>query len=290
MKILVTGVTGFLGRYLLKFMPQGHLCIAHSRTKLALPSNTNSLYSDMTNDHFIEKVAAVQPEMIIHNAAMANVDTCERDRRSAFRVNTQTTRRLAQYAGENDIRFVFISSDQVFDGRHGLYVERDTPHPVNYYGETKLAGEQAVREMTENHVIIRGALFYGKSLGGRISFTEHLFRQLTAGRTVNVFDDQYRSPVLVDDLARLVWKMALTSLTGIFHLGGPDRLSRLEMGEILCRELGLDADLLNPVKTESVNLAATRGLDCSVDSSKIIQQLNEKICCFAEGLKLSFPS
>lgn len=288
MKILITGSSGFLGRYLLKYMPEKNEIFAHSRKKISLPYNITPVYFDLQEENFIDKVKEINPNLIIHNAAMAGVDLCEVERKEAFRINTLSTKMLAEYAVNTGSRLIYISTDQVFAGTTSLYEEIDKPSPVNYYGQTKLDAEIEIQRILRNYVIIRGALFYGKSLGGRRSFTEYLYNKLTAEEKIKVFSDQFRSPILVDDLAEIIWKISLADITGIYNLGGPERLSRQQMGEILSSTFKFKTNLLEPIKTVEVNLKAPRGLDCSLNSDKIIKKLNVKIKDFSEGLRFSF--
>ena len=171
MKVLITGSSGFLGRYLLKYAPCNLQIFAHSRKKISLSHNPTPVYFDLREKSFIEKVKGINPKLIIHNAAMAGVDQCEVERDEAFRINILSTKMLAEYAENAGSRLIYISTDQVFTGKESLYEENDKPSPVNYYGQTKLDAEIEIQRILKNFVIIRGALFYGKSLGGRMSFT-----------------------------------------------------------------------------------------------------------------------
>ena len=236
----------------------------------------------------LDAVYSFEPEMIIHLSAMADIDKCQMHPPTAWEVNFLATQRLVDVAGEIGSRFVYISSDVVFDGSKGDYEETDSPLPVNIYAETKLAAEETVGNQLQNYVILRPALFYGKSLQGRRSFTETMLMALREKKHVSVYEDQIRTPLLVDDLAAACWKLANSGHTGLFHLGGPEKLSRYEMGEIACELFHLPKNYLKPVQASRLTSGAPRPADCSLNSAKIGNLLEISPLDFRKGLLKSF--
>ncbi len=288
MKVLITGSTGYLGKYLLRCKPQNVEIIGQTTSlKQTVPHYREAIF-DFTREGWENELAKISPDVIVHTAAMAGVDACQQHQRKAYKINVEATEKIALYCKTHDCRLVFISTDQVFSGTRGKYTESEIPHPVNYYGQTKLMAEQKIASSAENWVILRGGLFYGKSLGGRMSFTEFLISQMQEGKKMEVFSDQYRSPVLVDDLAEIVWLTVNAEYKGIFHVAGPEVLSRQQMAEKVCDWMGIDYRLLMPVKTEDKNLKAPRGRDCSLDAAKISSTLNFNFTLFSDGIKRSF--
>ncbi|MBN2365699.1 MAG: NAD-dependent epimerase/dehydratase family protein, partial [Calditrichaeota bacterium] len=203
-------------------------------------------------------------------------------------INNRVSVRLARLASDRNIRYIFVSSDVIFDGKRGNYSEKDKPNPVNFYASTKINAEKEILKICKDAVIVRPALFYGTAFKGRPSFTEIMLKNLYAGRQVFVFSDQYRSPISVKDLAKSIWELADHHFCGIIHLGGPEKLSRLEMGYLLCQIFSLDDNLIIPIRSEEANLAASRPPDCSLDSSLAASLLKTNIQDYKSSLQLVF--
>ena len=150
--------------------------------------------------------------------------------------------RAATLAARAGSRFVFFSTDLVFDGRTGGYKESDTPAPVMAYGAMKAEAEVAVRQEHHGAVVLRASLFVGES--GVMLRPAYECESLLRGQPVTLYRDEWRSPTHVDDIARAAWDLAATEMAGTFHVAGPDRMTRRELGDILCRLFRLDASLL----------------------------------------------
>lgn len=289
-KVLITGGSGFLGRYLLKTAPDHYQVIAQYRSK---PPNeygrdVRFLYFDFFDDDW-RALEGIRPDIIIHTAAMASIDECEVKPEIAYHFNFEVTRRLVDYAAEQNIKFIFISSDVVFDGQKGNYSETDDPNPLNVYAHSKVIAENYILENYPAAVVVRPSLFYGSALNGRPSFTETMLRSLHAGKQVFVFIDQFRTPILVNNLSHALWELAETDFRGILHLGGGSpKISRLEMGELLCEMFKLDQNLLVPMKSEQANLVANRPLDCSLDTSLSRSLLKTRFCDCRNGFSLAY--
>lgn len=227
-------------------------------------------------------------QVIIHTAAMASIDECEAQQKLAQQINYQATCRLVDIAAQRKIRFIFISSDVVFDGDKGSYSETDEPRAINFYAQTKIAAEKYIIENHPNAVIVRPGLFYGLALNGRPSFTEIMLQHLYAGKQIYVFIDQYRTPILVNNLVSALWELAENSYRGYLHLGGPQRVSRWDLGKLLCDIFKLDENLLIPVKSQEVKLLAKRPLDCSLDISLSRSLLKTQFVDCRSGLQLAY--
>jgi len=150
----------------------------------------------------------------------------------ARRVNVETTGLLSELAA--DAQFVFFSSDLVFDGYKGNYLETDAPNPIHVYGETKLAAEQIVLK-NPRHLIVRTSLNAGVSRAGNRSFNEQLRLALQAGQGMTLFADEFRCPIPAVETARAVWELANKGCAGLFHVAGAERLSRWEIGQLLVK-------------------------------------------------------
>jgi dTDP-4-dehydrorhamnose reductase len=288
-KVLITGASGFLGRYLLKDSPQNTQILAQyfKHPIHSTGDEVQSLELDLTKSPF-DKLAEFKPDVIIHAAAQSSIDACESKPEEAWRINFEATEKLVDFAKEMKCRFIYTSTDIVFDGKKGHYSEKDIPNPINVYGQTKLESEKYILENLKNSVVARLALFYGKALNGTPSFTELMLENLRAGKKVNAFTDQYRSPLPVSQLAQAIWELVDSDFRGVIHIGGSERISRYDMAKILCQQFNLPLRLVNPVFSHEVNLMAFRPLDCSLDISLAASLLKTQLIGYTTGLKFAF--
>lgn len=171
-----------------------------------------------------------QPRLVIHCAALSRSPDCQRDPALARRLNVEVTRTLTGLA--TAIPFVFFSTDLVFDGRKGNYVERDSVNPLSVYGETKAEAERLVLA-NARHLVIRTSLNAGRSPTGDRGMNEQLFLAWRAGQTMKLFVDEFRCPIPAAATARAVWELVTTGATGLFHVAGAEKLSRWQIGELL---------------------------------------------------------
>jgi dTDP-4-dehydrorhamnose reductase len=184
-----------------------------------------------------------QPAAVIHCAAISRPAVCEQDPGVARKVNVEATALLGSLAADRPL--LFFSSDQVFDGRQGRYVETDRINPINRYGETKAAAEEFVLS-NPRHTVIRLALTAGTSFTNDRSFVEDMRRSAGQGQRLTLFTDEFRSPVPAGVVARTVWELIAQKQSGLYHLGGAERLSRMEIGEALAMQYPELASRLQP--------------------------------------------
>lgn len=193
---------------------------------------------DLTDFNAVRRTFdADRPALVIHCAAISSNPACQADPALARRVNVEVTRVLAELCA--DTSFVFFSTDLVFDGRQGGYLESAEPNPLGVYAETKAEAERVVLR-NSRHLVIRTSLNGGTSLRGDRSFNEQMHQAWAAGRTLGLFADEFRSPTHASVTARAVWELAIQKAAGIFHVAGTERLSRFEIGELVaarCPEL-----------------------------------------------------
>jgi dTDP-4-dehydrorhamnose reductase len=264
-KVWITGAGGLIGSYLARLAQQ---CAPAFKV---IPLTRADL--ELTNFHGVEeRFRADQPRLIIHCAAMSKTTDCQASPAQARRVNIEATARLAELAAESD--FIFFSTDLVFDGGKGNYVESDAVHPLSVYGETKIAAESVVLR-NPRHAVVRTSLNSGASPSGKSGYNEQYRAAWAEGKTIRLFHDEYRSPISAAVTARAVWEMAARPAGGIWHLAGAERLSRVEIGRLLAaRHPELNARL------ESGSLREYQGAPRPADTS-----LN----CAKLQARLSFP-
>ncbi|GIW54508.1 MAG: NAD(P)-dependent oxidoreductase [Nitrospiraceae bacterium] len=223
---LVTGAGGLIGSYLVKtaarWAPEWRVQ-GLSRSDL-----------DLTDTARVRELWRIlKPGLVIHCAALSRTEACERDPKLARTLNVEVTARLADFSA--DIPFVLFSSDQVFDGCRGRYVETDEPHPLTVYAETKLAAERLVLA-NPKHTVVRTSLTAGWSPTGDRSFVEEIRLAWQVGRKLTLFTDEFRCPIPAGVTARAIWELTTKNQPGVYHLAGAERLSRWDIGRLLAAQ------------------------------------------------------
>lgn len=237
--VLVTGAAGLIGGYLMNTAGRWA-----SRWDVRGLTRADG---DLTRPDHVQRLwECHKPEVIIHCAALSRTGACESNPTLARAINVEAARHLAAVA--RDIPFIFLSSDQVFDGAKGSYVETDAVHPLNVYGQTKAEAEQVVLA-NRGHSVIRVALTAGASSTADRSFVEDMLRSAAKGATLTLFTDEFRCPIPAGPLVRAIWEFIEQQRPGLYHLGGRERLSRWEIGELLA---GWYPDLKAAIRPGSV--------------------------------------
>jgi dTDP-4-dehydrorhamnose reductase len=225
--------------------------------------------------------AAGCPKLIVHCAAISKSVACDANRELAARTNVDATRALAEIAAQS--RIVFFSTDLVFDGRKGHYTEDDPPNPLLFYGETKARAEEALRGHP-NCAIVRISLTGGHSPTRDRGFNEEMKKAWRAGKTLDLFTDEFRSPMAAPVTARAVWELALSSATGVFHLCAPERLSRWQIGEHLVRKHPEFARQIRAGSRRDYK-GPERPADTTMNPAKIQQLLSFPLPRFSDWLR-----
>ena len=231
--------------------------------------------------------SAIKPEAVIHTAALADIDYCQSHQDEAERVNVGVTQELARLCAASEARMILCSTDTVFDGRKGMYTEEDPPHAVNFYAETKVRAEQAVRENVQNAVVTRLSLVMGLPvLGAGNSFLAKMMKALEAGKEVQFPANEIRTPVDVITLGRAFLEIAENNFTGTLHLAGSTRLNRYEMACQIAERLGYSRDLVVATDSNAMAGRAPRPNDASLDNAKARRVLHTPMRTLADGLGL----
>jgi dTDP-4-dehydrorhamnose reductase len=269
MRWLVTGATGLLGGHLLRELRSaGESVVAWSGSR-----QTDVLGQPVIRVDLADRPAVAAafrdaaPDLVIHAAAVARVDECRREPDKARRINTEGSRHVARLSAERGARLVFVSTDLVLDGERGNYREDDEPHPLTIYGRTKAAAETAVLDVPRT-AVARLSLLYGRCLTGRTSFFDRMVAALRAGRPITLFADEWRTPLDLPTAAKALIALARSDVTGLMHLGGPERLSRLEMGRQSAHALGVSGDVIVAAGRNDAPGEEPRPADTSLDSSR----------------------
>jgi dTDP-4-dehydrorhamnose reductase len=265
MKIFVTGANGLLGRHLVKKLLESEdeiIATGKGPSRLqSTPSKKFQYYSlDITDGAAVNKlINDSAPDIIIHAAAMTQVDECELNKIDCWNTNVTATRFVVDAAKETRSRIIFISTDFVFDGLEGPYKEEDEPNPVNYYGSSKLAAEKAVMESGLDWAIVRTVLVVGNIADGqRQNILVWVKEKLQKGEHIKVVDDQLRTPTFVEDLADGIILILKRKQTGLFHIAGKDTLTPYQIAKETASFLQLDASLIEKVDANTFTQAALR--------------------------------
>lgn len=260
--VWITGANGLIGSHLI------HLARACVPDWQVIPivrpvfdlTDTRSVISAFQKD---------RPQLIIHCAAMSRSPDCQADPHKAHELNVRVTQTLADMA--TDIGFLFFSTDLVFDGQKGSYVETDAPNPLSVYAETKVLAERHVLR-NPNHTVIRTSLNAGPSLPGDRGMDEQMLLALRAGKTLHLFTDEFRTPIPAEETARAVWELARQNARGIYHVAGAERLSRWEIGQLLVQKYPQFREqlLATSLKTyQGAPRSPDTGLDCAKAQARL---------------------
>lgn len=295
MKILITGANGLLGQHLLKLLlEKNHRVIATSKGPSRLPFTQNDQYTylqlDVTDGPQVNQtILHFHPDVILHCAAMTQVDACEENKIDCWNVNVTATRFVLDAAKEIKARFIFLSTDFVFDGLHGPYAEDAQTNPVNYYGSSKLGAEKAVVESGLNWTIIRTVLVTGNPLNGtRKNIITWVKDKLERGEKIRMVDDQFRTPTFVEDLATGIVLALEKNAQGIYHISGKDPLTPYHIAIETARILQLDESLIEKTDSPSLSHLALRPPRTGFVIKKAQADLGYQPRSFAESLKKMF--
>ncbi len=286
-KLLLTGLSGFLGYYLAHH-PQTTWTLMgqyrrHRPAGGRMPLMQANLIDPAQLEHLLREL---RPEAVIHLAAAANPNWCEQHPQESYQINVAATAQLAEYCRKQSIRLIFPSTDLVFDGHRAPYGERAEPHPINLYGKQKREAELKLAHHCPEAIIARLPLMYGWPAWGS-NFLPNWVDALRQGETVPAFTDEYRTPISGADAAAGLLLLLEKGQAGIYHLGGPRRLSRYELALDMAKAFGLSPDQIIPSKQLDVSMPAARPADVSLISTKS-EKLGFQPLAPTEGLKALF--
>lgn len=284
MRLLITGAGGLLGINLALRASRAHTVFGLDRSPLHGAPFELIQVDLLSARGFEQALTDSKAEAVIHCAAMADVDACERDPSAAWQVNASVPRVIAQLCRRNAVGLIHISTDAVFDGTtSGSYSEDDRPSPTSTYARTKAAAEEEVLGAYPEAVVAR-VNFYGWSPTGRRSLAEFFVSNLTAGSEVKGFTDVMFCPMLVTDLGELLLRILEHDLSGLYHAVGPEPMSKYDFGVALARTFGLDSRRISPGTVDAAGLKARRAHNLSLSVHKLSTALGEPLPSFSTGL------
>lgn len=268
---LITGATGLLGSNSAIQLSRNFKVTGAARSKppkSPIPFIETDLSSSSDR---VKLVSSTTADTILHCAAISTHEACENNPEMAFEINATATRDLSRYAYESNKKFVYISTDAVFDGQQGNYSESDPTSPVTVYAKTKRAGEIAALEENPNALILR-VNFYGWSPSGTRSLAEYFFNRLMADEIAPGFTDVVVSTMYVGSLISSIQELVALEANGIFHVANAEATSKYDFGRSIAMRLGKNPEMVIPSNSQDI-LSVVRGADTSLNTSKLRDKL-----------------
>ena len=270
-KILVYGSSGFLGKKLVKYFSSKNYYVSKDsknfKFKLKKKKNIFNL--------FLKDIKKNKPDTIINLVALTNVDQCEKQKKLAINTNSFFLKELTKainYYSKN-LHLIHISTDQVYSGS-GQHKENKT-HPVNYYGLTKLKGENFAKKIFST--ILR-TNFIGKGMPNqKVNLSDWVVTNVRKNNAINVFKNIFFSPLHTMTLIKLIEKTLKKKRKGTFNLASKTKISKAEFAKLLCKELKLNTRSINVLNYKYSNFLAKRPLDMSLNVTKFEKIFNTKL-------------
>jgi dTDP-4-dehydrorhamnose reductase len=267
-KLLITGASGFLGWNLCQVaVRQWQVYGAYCSHAVDIPDVTMLKVNLLDFRQFKDLLRQVQPDAIVHLAAQSNPNLCESQPEESYRMNVTVACDVAGLCADHQIPLAFTSTDLVFDGLHPPYRETDPTSPVNRYGEQKAEAEAEVLHRYPGAAVCRMPLMFGAAPPAASSFLQPFLKTLRSGQELKLFIDEFRTPVSGKTAAQGLL-LALQQVQGRIHLGGRERLSRYEFGQLMMQVFELPHARLTACRQQDITMAATRPPDVSLDSSR----------------------
>lgn len=282
-KLLVVGASGLIGSTALQLGKVQFDAYGTYNKNVA----GGTLHLDVTErPKVFETIRSVKPDFVI-DAHGVHLDYCETHQEEAWRLNVEGSRNVAEASREIGAKYLFLSSEYVFDGEKRAYKESDAPRPINYYGKTKWAAESTLKVLDIDHIIVRTSGVYGTaSSTGMVSFVPWVIGNLKKGENTNIISDKYISPTFVDDLCGMIFDLYKNDAAGIFHVVGKDCITRYKFAKLISKEFGLNPRLIKPIKASELKLVAERPRKVRMRTEKLIGITHKQTLGVGEGLKL----
>ncbi len=284
MKIYITGIIGMLGYGIYQYLKDREEVDGFDIISVDIPGMSYHKISLFDMDAIERELVIGKADIVIHTAALVNVDECEENPDAAKKLNTEVTRQLAEVCEKHKIKMVYISTDAVFDGNLlKLYTEEDETKPVNVYGKTKLEGEKFVLQNPSNLVLRTN--IYGRNIQKKQSFGEWIYQCLCEGKELNMFIDIDFSPILVDELAELIYKLCQRNLSGLYHACGTGCITKYDFAVKLKEVFGIPSGIIHKSTSDKVNLKAKRSKHMGMSNKKLCTELQVDISTPEESIE-----
>ena len=287
MKILITGSSGLLGRYLELELSKNHEILATYSNNKENFDKSNFIRIDIRHGEKLNELFdSFRPELTIHTAAFTNpILSSDTNPKEVYDINVNSTKKIAELCDKYSVKLVYTSSDLVYAGYRGSMLDENSKLiPVSLYAETKLMGEVKIQETFDNYMILRIALLFGLGLGKKKNHFEVMYNNLKNNNPVKLFYDQYRTPISLKEAARIIGELCDKNIKKeIINVGGRERVNRVEMGERLCDIAGFNKSLIQKISVKDIpDYPAVE--DVSMNTEKL-QSFGIKIKGIEESIK-----
>jgi dTDP-4-dehydrorhamnose reductase len=286
-KIIITGASGLLGRYATLFLNNLNFdTVLFSNTQKIINPNVKSYSFNLMNTNDLEKIIVTEkPDYILHTAGITDIEKCEHDEAKAFSVNVDVVKNICDLCIKYRIFLVYISTDHLYQGNEDIYTELSPKCPINIYAKTKSMAEDYLIKSFSNYLIIR-TNFFGWGSSKRKSFTDYIIDSLRLNLKINLFDDVFFTPILIDKLLLYISILLEKNASGIFNISSSNKISKYAFGNQLCDIFSLDKSLINKSSIKDNNNLVQRPLNMSLSNEKLINFLDIKLPNLEEQFKL----
>ena len=270
-RILIIGSTGMIGQKLRSVLSSKNNVFSTFNSKPFI----DGFKVDVTSTSNLEKIFELsKPEIVINLSAIYNnLDFCEQNKKLVMAVNGDSLENISKLSNQYDSFLLHFSSDYVFDGEKGNYCESDIPNPINYFGVTKLKGEQNVQALAKNFCIVRTSMVYGKS--PTKTLPDWILEQTKQNSSLKLISDQFMTPTYLENLSDMVIDLLDLKFSGLMHLAGSLKLSRFEFAKLLLKKLNIDQTLIE-ISMSDFDKNNLRSKDSSLNTSLANDKLNHK--------------
>ena len=291
MKILITGANGLLGQKLVELLKAENsvevVGTGRGSNRTTLPEKQYHTMDIEQASEVMNILSMIQPDTVIHTAAMTQVDDCELNQEACDKANVEAVANIVKGCEQVGAHLIHLSTDFIFDGSHGPLTEDETPKPVNYYGTAKLRAEEIVKQSALRWAIARTVLVYGVVPGlQRSNIILWVKESLEQGKSLQIVDDQWRTPTLAEDLAMGCWLMAKNRSEGVFNISGADMLTPYEMALLVAHHFNLDTKYITRANSSTFSQPAKRPAKTGFIIDKAKKELGFKPRSFKEGIAI----
>ena len=288
--VLITGGTGLLGKSLVDIFRKGHEIVATYIGEYKIANENHVCYCklDVQNSYGYEQLfKEARPKVVIHTASIGSPDFAENNKEITRRINISGTEMLLSLCKEHGSRFVYISSNGIYDGEHAPYSEDDEVRPINFYGKIKFEGEAVTLAAQVQSAIVRPNIMYGWNHPfERSNIVTLALAKLANGEKFMAYEDVYVSPLFVEECARAILKIVQEEQYETYNIAGRDRVSIYELIQQAARIFGLDDELVIPIRQGYFNELVARPIDTSYRTDKMENQLGIKPLSIKEGVTM----
>lgn len=283
-KILITGGSGLLGSNVAKFAVSGFDVYAtYHKNRISL-KDVNCIAIDLSQKENLERISEINPDLIVHCAALTNIDFCEENPQEAYTHNVLSSCNMAELAKKTGAYLIHISTDCVFDGRAGNYKEDDRENPVNIYGKTKLEAEQKVLSISPESCVVRTNI-YGWNELNKMSLAEWMIHKFETNSELPGFKDVWFSPIFVNDLIDVLFQLFENKYPGIIHIASREAITKLAFAQTIAEIFDYDPKVIKPVSFRDAGLRAPRGQNMSLNVMKAQDLFKKQLPDIRGGLE-----